>query len=238
VGDRDFACELLADLAIIAMHLSRLSEDLILWCTSEFGFLALSDAFTTGSSLMPQKKNPDVAELTRGKTGRVYGNLISLLTTMKALPLTYNRDMQEDKEAIFDSLDTVKGALAIYAAMIATAKPNVDRCLDAVRDPNLLATDLADYLVNRGVPFRHAHEAVGKAVAKAAENGVPLPSLTLPEYQEIHPEYGPDLYECFDLNKAMSARKAVGAPSPGNVLGQLERWKSVLAAEGAGNLAE
>jgi argininosuccinate lyase len=180
---------------------------------------------------MPQKKNPDVAELTRGKTGRVYGNLFALLTTMKSLPLAYNRDMQEDKEAIFDSVDTVKSALAIFAAMMESATPNPARCREAVADPLLLATDLADYLVNRGVPFRHAHEAVGRAVAKAAETGVPLPALTLAEYQDIHTAYGPDLYDCFDLARAMAARRAPGAPSPANVQAQLHKWEEQLVAE-------
>jgi argininosuccinate lyase len=165
VSDRDFAVELLAALALAAVHLSRLSEDVILWASSEFRFITISDAFTTGSSLMPQKKNPDVAELTRGKCGRVIGNLVSLLTTLKGLPMTYNRDMQEDKEPVFDSVDTVKAALAVFAAMLDGISANAAACAAAVADPMLLATDLADYLVNRGVPFRQAHEVIGKAVA-------------------------------------------------------------------------
>src|ERR1700677_32455 len=165
VSDRDFACELLAAIAITGMHLSRLSEDLILWASSEFKFITISDAYTTGSSLMPQKKNPDVAELTRGKTGRLYGNLLSLLTTLKGLPMTYNRDMQEDKEPVFDSVDTIKAALGICAAMLLEVKVNEPRAAEAVADWNLLATDLADYLVKKGVPFRKAHEIIGKTVA-------------------------------------------------------------------------
>ncbi|HEV7868173.1 MAG TPA: argininosuccinate lyase [Chthoniobacteraceae bacterium] len=228
VSDRDFAVELLAALALLAVHLSRLSEDVILWASSEFGFVTLSDAFTTGSSLMPQKKNPDVAELTRGKTGRVIGNLLALLTTLKGLPMTYNRDMQEDKEPVFDSVDTVKAALAIFAAMLSEARVNAQACAAAVADPLLLATDLADYLVNRGVPFRQAHEVIGRAVALAAERSCPLPQLTLADFQTLSPAFADDLYECFDLRTAMAARRAIGAPSPENVAAQLARWQSAL----------
>lgn len=232
VSDRDFAVELLAALSIVAMHLSRLSEDVILWASSEFGFVTLSDAFTTGSSLMPQKKNPDVAELTRGKTGRVYGNLVSLLTTMKALPMTYNRDMQEDKEAIFDSVDTVKAALGVFAPMLREARVNEGRCEAAVGDPNLLATDLADYLVNAGVPFRHAHEVVGRAVALCAERGCELTELSVEDYRGLSPAFCVDVLSVLDVQRSMGARGAVGAPSPGNVEGQLERWRSRLKGEG------
>lgn len=232
VSDRDFAVELLAALSIVAMHLSRLSEDVILWASSEFGFVTLSDAFTTGSSLMPQKKNPDVAELTRGKTGRVYGNLVSLLTTMKALPMTYNRDMQEDKEAIFDSVDTVKAALGVFAPMLREARVNERRCEAAVGDPNLLATDLADYLVNAGVPFRHAHEVVGRAVALCAERGCELTELSVEDYRGLSPAFGVDVLLVLDVQRSMGARGAVGAPSPGNVEGQLDRWKSRLKGGG------
>src|SRR6059036_3818283 len=169
VGDRDFVCEFLFCLAMIGMHLSRLSEDLIIWSTREFGFLEFSDSFSPHSSLMPQKKNPDLAELTRGKTGRLYGNLMSILTTMKALPSSYNRDMQEDKEALFDSVDTVRSALAMFAAMLPELKINRERMQAAASDPNLLATDLAEYLVKKGTPFREAHEIVGKLVAHGAK---------------------------------------------------------------------
>jgi len=177
VADRDFACELLAALAILGMHLSRLSEDIILWASAEFGFIELSDRHTTGSSLMPQKKNPDIAELARGKTGRLYGNLLALLTTMKGLPLTYNRDMQEDKEGVFDSVDTVRATLAIFAEMIAAARLREDRARAAASDPLLLATDLADRLVEGGTPFRQAHEIIGRLVARAQELSVPLDKL-------------------------------------------------------------
>jgi argininosuccinate lyase len=229
VSDRDFALELLSALAVIAMHLSRLSEDVILWASSEFHFVILSDAYTTGSSLMPQKKNPDVAELTRGKTGRVFGNLVSLLTTMKGLPMTYNRDLQEDKEPIFDSVDTVKAALAIFAGMLHGTKIDEAACAAAVADPMLLATDLADYLVNRGVPFRQAHEIIGRVVALSSERNLPLPQIPLAEYQAISDVFAEDLFPVFQLQRAMSARQAIGAPSPENVAAQLARWQTALA---------
>lgn len=229
VSDRDFAVELLSALALVAMHLSRLSEDVILWASSEFHFITLSDAFTTGSSLMPQKKNPDVAELTRGKTGRVYGNLVSLLTLMKGLPMTYNRDMQEDKEAIFDSVDTVKAALGVFAPMLVEARVNVESCAEAVSDPNLLATDLADYLVNRGLPFRKAHEVIGRAVARCAELSCGLDRLPVAEYQALSGLFEDDVHSILEVRRSMQARRAVGAPSPENVLGELARWNSLLA---------
>lgn len=231
VADRDFACELLAALAILGMHLSRLSEDVILWASAEFGFIELSDRHTTGSSLMPQKKNPDIAELTRGKTGRLYGNLVSLLTTMKGLPLTYNRDMQEDKEPIFDSIDTVKAALAIFAEMLDEAKIREGVTLKASGDPNLLATDLADKLVLGGVAFRQAHEIVGKLVALAGERGVPLNELSAEDFSAASTVLTPQVVkETFELTGALAARKAPGAPSPGNVSNRLEHWQKLLGA--------
>jgi len=231
VSDRDFAVEVLAALALSAVHLSRLSEDVILWCSAEFGFLWLSDAYTTGSSLMPQKKNPDAAELTRGKTGRVVGAVVSLLTTLKGLPLTYNRDMQEDKEPVFDAVDTVKAMLEVFAGMLSEARVNRAACASAVSDSMLLATDLADYLVRKGVPFRQAHEHVGRAVAVSTARGCPLPQLALAEYEAISPAFGADLFEVFDLSRAMAARRAIGAPSPENVSAQLDRWKARLASK-------
>jgi argininosuccinate lyase len=228
VSDRDFAVELLSALAIVAMHLSRLSEDVILWASSEFKFITISDAYTTGSSLMPQKKNPDVAELTRGKTGRVIGNLVALLTTLKGLPMTYNRDMQEDKEPVFDSVDTVKAALAVFAGMLDDTKVNAATCAAAVADPMLLATDVADYLVNRGVPFRSAHEVVGKAVALCTQRGCDLPQLTLADWRALSPSFAKDVFKCFNLAAAMAARKGIGAPSPRNVAAQLARWEKML----------
>ena len=229
VSDRDFAVELLSALALVAVHLSRLSEDVILWASSEFKFITISDAFTTGSSLMPQKKNPDVAELTRGKTGRVIGNLVSLLTTLKGLPMTYNRDMQEDKEPVFDSVDTIKTALAVFAAMLDGISANAAACAAAVADPMLLATDLADYLVNRGIPFRQAHEVIGKAVALCAEKHCELPDLTLADYQTLSPAFAADVFACLSVATSMSARQATGAPSPQNVAAQLARWQDTLS---------
>jgi argininosuccinate lyase len=228
VSDRDFAVELVAALALVAVHLSRLSEDVILWASSEFHFITIGDAFTTGSSLMPQKKNPDVAELTRGKSGRVIGHLTALLTVLKGLPMTYNRDMQEDKEPVFDSVDTVKAALTIFAAMLDTVQVNAAACASAVADPMLLATDLADYLVNRGIPFRKAHECIGKAVALCQQRGCELPQLTLADYQAISPAFAADVFDMLRLEKSMSARQAIGAPSPENVAAQLARWKARL----------
>ncbi len=232
VSDRDFAVELLADLALVAIHLSRLSEDVILWASSEFKFITISDAFTTGSSLMPQKKNPDVAELTRGKSGRVIGALVSVLTTLKGLPMTYNRDMQEDKEPVFDSLDTIRAALAVFAAMLHGIKANPAACAAAVADPMLLATDLADYLVNHGVPFRQAHEVIGKAVALCGLKECELPQLTLADYEGLSPAFSADVFEILTVEKSMAARQAVGAPSPQNVAAQLARWQAALEING------
>ena len=229
VSDRDFAVELLAALALVAVHLSRISEDVILWASTEFQFIKLSDAFTTGSSLMPQKKNPDVAELTRGKSGRVIGNLVSLLTTLKGLPMTYNRDMQEDKEPVFDSVDTIRTALAVFAAMLREAQANPAACAAAVADPMLLATDLADYLVNHGVPFRKAHEVIGRAVALCGEKRCELTQLTLADYQLLSPVFAADVFEMLNVQKSMESRRAIGAPSPQNVAAQLAHWQVALA---------
>jgi len=230
VADRDFACELLAALAILGMHLSRLSEDVILWASAEFGFLELSDRHTTGSSLMPQKKNPDIAELARGKTGRLYGNLVALLTVMKGLPLTYNRDMQEDKESVFDSVKTASDTLAILAEMFAAASLRESRALDAAGDPLLLATDLADRLVEGGVPFRKAHEIVGGLVAKAQETKTPLHLLEESIFTAASPVLSRQVVEkTFDLKSAMLARRATGAPSPANIMREIQRWQSQLA---------
>ncbi len=236
VGDRDFACEFLSALAIAGMHLSRLSEDVILWVSSEFAFLKLSDAHTTGSSLMPQKKNPDVAELVRGKTGRLYGNLFSLLTTLKGLPLTYNRDLQEDKEPLFDSIDTLLACLEIFAEMLSAATVNREAMAAAVSDPLLLATDLADLLVLRGVPFRQAHEMVGKLVAESESSGIPLSKLPESTLLSIAPLARDGFSEIFGIQRAMRARKATGAPSPDGVLHALAFWKKTLSEKNSPNL--
>src|SRR5216110_870935 len=229
VSDRDFVCEFIFCLAMNGLHLSRLSEDLIIWSTSEFGFLEFSDAFSTGSSLMPQKKTPDMAELTRGKTGRLYGNLMSILTTMKALPSSYNRDMQEDKEALFDSVDTIAAALEVFTAMLPGLKINGDRMKAAASDPNLLATDLAEYLVKKGMPFREAHEVVGKLVTQSVTEQTALDRVPLGELQRLSPLFAVDVVNVFDVRRSVSERRAIGAPSPENVSAQIVRWKKLLA---------
>lgn len=229
IADRDYIMEMLFALAVVGTHLSRLSEDLILWCSAEFGYATLSDAHTTGSSLMPQKKNPDVCELTRGKTGRLYGNLTAVMVAVKGLPLTYNRDLQEDKEPLFDSVATVQLALRVNAEMVAAMKINTARTQAAVSDPMLLATDLADYLVRRGVPFRSAHSLVGRAVALSVESGTPLNELTLDQYTEISPEYGADVHEVFNLERAFALRTNPGAPNAANTARRLAFWQEKLA---------
>jgi argininosuccinate lyase len=228
IGDRDFVCEFLFSLAMIGMHLSRLSEDLIIWSTNEFGFIEFSEAFSTGSSLMPQKKNPDMAELTRGKTGRLYGNLMSILTTLKGLPSSYNRDLQEDKEALFDSVDTVSAALELFSAMLSELTINRTRMEVAANDPNLLAADLAEYLVRKGMPFREAHKVVGKLVAETMTKGVKLSSVPLTQFKKHSPKFDVDVAKVFDVRRSLSARRAVGAPSPKNISTQLKRWRKEL----------
>jgi argininosuccinate lyase len=223
VSDRDFVCEFIFCLAMIGLHLSRLSEDLIIWNTSEFGFLEFGDAFSTGSSLMPQKENPDMAELTRGKTGRLYGNLMSILTVLKALPSSYNRDMQEDKEALFDSVDTTKSALEVFAAMLPELKINHERMEAAANDPNLFATDLAEYLVKRGISFRKAHEIVRKLVADCATRGMTLNQVSLAELKKISPLFDSDVGDVFNVRRSLSQRRAIGAPSPENIAAQIKR---------------
>ncbi len=225
ISDRDYVAELLFAFSLVGSHLSRLSEDLILWTSSEFGFVTLSDAHTTGSSLMPQKKNPDVCELTRGKSGRLYGNLTAILTAIKGLPLTYNRDLQEDKEPLFDSIDTLTLALRVNAEMIAAMEINELACLKAASDPLLLATDLADWLVKKGIPFRSAHELVGKAVATAVNSGTPLDQIDL---TKVDPAFTTDASSVFDLQTALAARTNPGAPSIENVRAQIARWQEQL----------
>ena len=231
VGDRDFVCEFLFCLAMIGMHLSRLSEDLITWSTHEFGFVEFSDAFSTGSSLMPQKKNPDMAELTRGKTGRLYGNLLSILTTLKALRSSYNRDMQEDKEALFDSVDTVRAALEVFSAMLPKIEINRARMEAAASDPSLFATDIAEYLVKKGMPFREAHEIVGGLVADCETTGMSLNQVPLVELKKRSPLFDVDVAHVCDVRHSLSQRRAIGAPSPKNVAAQIKRWRSHLRAQ-------
>jgi len=225
VSDRDFAVEFCSSAALLGVHLSRLAEDLILWSSSEFNFIRIADAYTTGSSLMPQKKNPDVAELIRGKSGRMIGNLVALLTLLKGLPMTYNRDLQEDKERLFDTADTVRAVVRLCAAMLQHTQVNREACRAAAGDPALLATDLADYLVRKGLPFRQAHHAVGALVALAERLGKRLNQLTLAEMRSVERKFGADVLEAFDLRQAMARRRLTGAPGTQEVGKQLARWR-------------
>ena len=229
VSDRDFACEFLSACAICGMHLSRLCEDTVLWASSEFGFLRLADEHTTGSSLMPQKKNPDIAELARGKTGRLYGNLVSLLTTLKGLPLSYNRDLQEDKVPVFDSADTLGSSLEILSEMFGAAQWEKKRMAAAADDALLVATDWADYLVRKKLPFRQAHEAVGKLVALSIKRGGTLRDLTLKDLQTASKLFRPDALRCLYARRSLAARTAEGAPSPKRVAARLAWWRKHLS---------
>jgi argininosuccinate lyase len=228
VSDRDFAIEFTAACAQIMMHLSRLSEELVLWSSSEFGFMTISDAFTTGSSIMPQKKNPDVAELTRGKTGRVYGSLTALLTIMKGLPLAYNRDMQEDKEPVFDGADTVTLSLSVFSEMLKAVTVHKDAMRRAAEDGFITATDLADYLVKKGMPFRQAHEVVGKAVLRAQELACGLAALPLSEYENFSPLIKKDVYDALSLEASVGRRVSYGGTAPANLKKRLHTLKKML----------
>jgi argininosuccinate lyase len=228
VSDRDFMIEFCSNAALLAVHLSRLAEDLILWATSEFNFVKIAEAYTTGSSLMPQKKNPDVAELTRGKTSRVIGNLVALLTLLKGLPMTYNRDLQEDKERVFDTADTVRATTRICAGMIQHLAFNRKACSQAASDPSLFATDLADYLVRKGVAFRQAHHIVGSLVALAEKQGKALSELTSQEMQSAEPKFGADVRKIFVPGKSLARRNLTGGPGPREVRKQLSRWRKLL----------
>ena len=231
VSDRDFCVETMSAIAMLMMHLSRFSEELILWSSWEFQFIELSDAYTTGSSIMPQKKNPDMAELVRGKTGRVYGDLMALLTSLKGLPLAYNKDMQEDKECTFDAVDTVKMCLQVFAPMIATMKPLLDNMKKAAQTGFINATDLADYLVRKGLPFRSAYKISGEIVAKCIADGCVLETLPLADYRSFSPLFDEDLYEAIDLNTCVQKRISVGGTSPESVKAQLKYVKNVCKGE-------
>ncbi len=228
VASRDFTCEVLAALAIFAMNVSRLSEDLILWMSQEFSFIVFSDAYCTGSSLMPQKKNPDIAEISRGKTGRVYGALTSILTICKGLPLTYNRDLQEDKEGLFDAIDTVHAILSVYPDMIRTMTVFPERMRQAASDPGLMATDLAEELVRKGVPFRHAHHKVGSLVRFAAEHGKRLDEVTLEEMKSVFPEADEEMLHLFSPERAVEKRDIFGGTGYRQVEQQLAFWEKHL----------
>lgn len=228
VADRDLFLEFATAGALFGIHASRIAEDLILWSSAEFKFIELPDAFCTGSSLMPQKKNPDSCELLRGKSGRLVGNLSALLTMVKGLPLTYNRDLQEDKPPVFDTFDTVAICAEVLAGTLAGLAVNPAKCAAAVSDPALLATDLADYLVERGVPFREAHHAVGAVVKLAEVQGKPLDQLATADVRKCHTGYGDDWATVFNLQRAMAKRRGTGMPSPAQIKKQTTRWTKLL----------
>ncbi|PKM47485.1 MAG: argininosuccinate lyase [Firmicutes bacterium HGW-Firmicutes-8] len=229
VGDRDFAIEFCAAASIIMMHLSRFCEEIILWSSAEFQFIELDDAYSTGSSIMPQKKNPDVAELIRGKTGRVYGDLIALLIVMKSLPLAYNKDMQEDKEALFDAIDTVKGCLQVFIPMIETLRVCKDNMAKAAQGGFINATEVADYLARKGVPFRKAHEIVGKLVLGCIKMGKSLNELKIEEYKQASPVIEKDIYDAIDIVKCIQSRSLPGGPAPSAVADAVNRGKLWLS---------
>ena len=230
VSDRDYVVELSADFALVMTHLSRLSEEIVLWSSWEFGYVKLSDDFTTGSSIMPQKKNPDIAELARGKTGRVYGDLVSILTVLKSLPLAYNKDMQEDKEGFFDAVDTVKACLEVYAPMIRGMTARPDRMLRAAKEGYINATDLADYLAKKGVPFREAYKLVGEIVESASKQGVTLDEIPLESYKAHSPVFDADLYEAISLETCVAKRTSEGGTAVSSVEKQLASIRTKLAA--------
>jgi argininosuccinate lyase len=227
VSDRDYIAELLFDFAMIGLHLSRMAEDLILYSSAEFGFIELADAYSTGSSLMPQKKNPDSMELLRGKSGRLVGNLVTLLTVLKGLPLAYNKDLQEDKEPFFDSLDTLDLALRVAAAVVWTMTLHPER-MQAALDDSMLATDLADEMVRRGVAFRTAHARVGQLVRRSIELQVSLRELPLAEYQAVQPDLDESLYAIFDFQRSVACKNSLGGTAPTRVNEQCARWREIL----------
>jgi argininosuccinate lyase len=233
VSDRDFVIEYEAAASVAMMHLSRLGEELVLWSSAEFGFIEIDDAYATGSSIMPQKKNPDVAELGRGKTGRVYGHLMGMLATMKGLPLSYNRDLQEDKEGLFDTVDTLLSTLAVFAGMVKTLKVKAERTGQAAGQGYLLATDVADYLVKKGLPFRQAHSVVAKLVSYAVEKGKELHQLELGEYRQFSPLFDAGVLDV-TVASSIKARNAVGGTAPEQVDIQLARAKGLVKSGGSG----
>ena len=232
VSDRDFALELLSDLSILMMHLSRFSEEIILWCSWEFKFVDLDDAYSPGSSIMPQKKNPDVAELVRGKTGRVYGSLITLLTVMKGLPLAYNKDMQEDKEPVFDAIDTVQMCVPVFAAMVDTMTVRPANMAQAAAGGFINATDCADYLVKKGMPFREAYMIVGRLVNACIQKGETLETMPLSAYQEISDLFSDDVYQALALKTCVNGRKVYGGPAADSVAVQIGNIEAFLAQRG------
>ena len=228
VSDRDYLIELCSAMATIMMHLSRFSEEIILWNSNEYQFVELDDAYSTGSSIMPQKKNPDIAELVRGKTGRVYGALTSILTTMKGIPLAYNKDMQEDKEMVFDAIDTTKGCIALFTGMIDTMRFHKDIMKKSAMNGFTNATDAADYLVNHGVPFRDAHGIVGQLVLFCLDKGISLDDMTLEEYKSISPVFESDIYDAISLKTCVEKRTTIGAPGPSVMKQAAEQYHKML----------
>ena len=235
VSDRDFVIEFASCLSILMMHMSRFSEEIILWCSSEFGFIELDDAFSTGSSIMPQKKNPDVAELVRGKTGRIYGDLMTLLTMMKSLPLAYNKDMQEDKEAIFDAIDNTLISIEVFTSMFATMTVRADRLRKAAAKGFINATDCADYLVKKGMPFRDAYKASGTLVAYCVDNDKTLEELTLDEYKNVCEVFDEGIYDAINLENCVNGRKVRGGPAKESVLYQIKLVENFLADKKSDN---
>lgn len=228
VSDRDYNIEFLSFASLCMMHLSRLSEELILWSSTEFNFVELDDAFCTGSSIMPQKKNPDVAELVRGKTGRIYGHLVAMLTTAKGLPLAYNKDLQEDKEGLFDTVDTLKTSIAVYGAMLQNVKVHGKIMQDVLRRDFSNATDMADYLVKKGLPFRQAHEVVGKAVYYCIDKGLVLTDLTLAQFKTFSPLFAEDIREVLQIENCVAARRSQGGPAPEAVARAREKGRALI----------
>ncbi len=229
VSDRDYIIELLSALSTIMMHLSRFSEEIIVWNTNEYRFIELDDAYSTGSSIMPQKKNPDIAELVRGKTGRVYGALMSILTTMKGLPLAYNKDMQEDKELTFDAIDTTKGCIALFTGMIDTMTFNKPVMEASAKNGFTNATDAADYLVNHGIPFRDAHGIIGRLVLMCIDKGISLDELPLDDYKSVSPVFENDIYEAISLKTCVEKRLTKGAPGPKAMLDAISEYNAYMA---------
>ena len=228
VSDRDFCMELASTISIIMVHLSRFSEEIIMWCSWEFKFIELDDAFSTGSSIMPQKKNPDIAELVRGKSGRVFGDLMTLLTVMKGIALAYNKDMQEDKEAVFDAVDTVKMCLTAFTPMIETMKVIPENMRKAAANGFINATDCADYLVKKGLPFRDAYKATGTLVALCIKKGLTLETLPIEEYKKVCDTFDEGVYDAISLENCVNGRKVIGGPASANVIAQVERVRNLI----------
>ena len=232
VSDRDYLIEFLSALSMVMMHLSRFSEEVIIWNTNEYQFVEIDDAYSTGSSIMPQKKNPDIAELVRGKTGRVYGALMSLLTTMKGIPLAYNKDMQEDKELVFDAIDTAKGCLSLFTGMLRTMKFNRKKMAESARHGFTNATDAADYLVGKGVPFRDAHGIVGQLVLYCIDKGIALDDMSLEEYRQISPVFEEDIYDAISMETCVNKRVTIGAPGKAAMQDVIGKYKTYLEGYG------